>query len=162
MDEDPQNPAAGSALCVACGLCCSGALFSHAKAEPDELERLAGFGLQLTEVNGAPRFRLPCHHLAGTACTIYQDRFTICRSFRCELLKRLDRGEIGHDEAERLVGEAQAMVAKAESIGAGLFDERHPRIEAGPGEAPRDYLELVALELFLNKHFRRPGEEQPK
>ncbi|MFN3389526.1 MAG: YkgJ family cysteine cluster protein [Allosphingosinicella sp.] len=158
----------GSALCADCGLCCDGTLFDHAKAEPEELSRLAEAGLETYEVEGKPRFRLPCARLSGTRCTIYAERFTICRSYRCALLRDYLGGAVTLDEAREAVGTAKALQAKVaarapeavkpiprraltrQTAGWSSIADPAERVEAA-----RLHLDLVALERFLDGRFRR-------
>lgn len=162
----------GSALCADCGLCCDGTLFDHAKAEPDELPRLAATGLETYEVEGKPRFRLACARLSGTRCTIYEERFTICRSFRCALLKDYLAGGVTLEEAKQAVAAAKALQAKVavrspdavrpiprralarNTAGWSAIPDPAARMEAA-----RLHLDLVALERFLDSRFRRKDEE---
>src|SRR6185437_13875970 len=74
-----------SARCLACGLCCQGAL--HDLVPLDESpHRLA--------------FRLPCPRLDDRRCTVYAERPRTCASYACETLRAYGAGEI--DEAEAL------------------------------------------------------------
>jgi uncharacterized protein len=153
----------GSSLCVACGLCCNGALFAHAKAVDAELRLLAEAGLETFERNGRHRFRLPCrHHCDGSGCGIYAQRFEICRSFSCSLLSKVETGEIPLDEAAATVRQARTMLAGLGDPSALERKAERQQVsgyaavedEGERGAKARRYLELVALEMFLDKHFR--------
>ena len=164
----------GSALCADCGLCCDGTLFDHAKAEPEEFARLAAAGMETYEVEGKPRFRLPCPRLSGSRCTIYQERFTICRSFRCALLRDYQAGAVTLEEARQAVASAKALQAKVtaraphatspiprraltrQTAGWSAVSEPAKRLEEA-----RLHLDLVALERFLDTRFRRKDEAGP-
>jgi Fe-S-cluster containining protein len=157
----------GSALCADCGLCCNGTLYSNAKAAPDELERLAAAGMPAEEIRGRMEFRLPCPKLEGAHCTIYQERFTICRTFQCALLRRYLGGEVALEEALGLVGKVKELSAKvtAEEPSAATL---RPRMELArataswaeekePAERLRKArlsLNLTALHLLLDRNFR--------
>lgn len=106
-------PRDGSDLCIDCGLCCNGALFSNAKAEAPEVARIESWGLTVDTFEGRLGFHLPCPRLDGTRCTIYQDRFTICRSFKCKLLNRYVAEETSLDEAQAIVAKAKQLLAEA-------------------------------------------------
>lgn len=162
----------GSALCASCGLCCDGTLYTQARAEKDEMERMTAFGLELFEAKGGDRFRQPCPALDGACCTIYEQRFAICRSFRCALLRRFQAGEVPLDEALRSVATAHEMLDRLEARAPGnrtlrarrqlAAEARKAMTEPGEGraEAGQAYVELVALERFLDTRFRNPRDEQ--
>ena len=149
-------------ICRTCGLCCNGSLFDIAKAEPGEIGRIRALGLEAIE-GDRPHFKLPCRYTSSGGCGIYEERFTICRSFRCRLLRRIDAGEVSEGEALQIVAVAKAMLAKAEPSAPlarrkGVHESRAQwqKLE-DPAErmaAARHHLELLALEEFLNKHFR--------
>ena len=174
MSADLPTEPNGSALCASCGLCCDGSLYTQARAEKDELDRLAGFGMELFEAKGGDRFRLPCPALDGACCTIYENRFAICRSFRCALLRRYQSGEVPLDEALRHVATAHEMLDRIEARSPGnrpLRARRQLAAEAqkamgepgeGRAEAARTYVELIALERFLDSRFRNQKDEQAK
>jgi hypothetical protein len=65
----------GSALCTACGLCCDGTLFHRANSKPEEEPILIAQGMEVVQTPRGPKFALPCHHLQGTRCGIYGERF---------------------------------------------------------------------------------------
>jgi hypothetical protein len=158
-----------SALCVSCGMCCDGALFTNARAEPEEVARLRELGLEVEQVRpGRTQFRLPCPHHHEGHCGIYPDRFLKCRSFRCALLNRLDSGETTLAEAQATVAQAKAMLSRVSALdpAAGQFgtrvEQRSEPAPAGEGEEVarrrRLLLESLALDLFLDRKFRnRPA-----
>jgi Fe-S-cluster containining protein len=165
MTQPPASPSDASTLCVSCGLCCNGVLFDHAKAEPEEVPRLQAFGLEPRLVEEKLQFGLPCRHLDCGRCTIYEDRFAICRSFRCSLLKRLGAGDVALREALATVGKAKAMVARvaaldpaAAQVSRRVALRREGAPPAGSGEtertAQRLWVEALALDTFLDARFR--------
>ena len=154
-------------LCVACGLCCDGTLFNRAKTSPAEAARVRGYGLSVYP--DEKHFALPCHHLDGTACTIYADRFEICRSFRCRLLRAVDADEVTRERADAAVVEAKRLraVAAAKSPGSEIAETRVAVLNGladwakrpDPDErraAAETYLALAALERFVEANFRLP------
>lgn len=154
-----------STLCVNCGMCCDGVLFTNARAEPDEIARLRAHGLEVEQVRaGRTQFRLPCPHHHDGHCGIYADRFLKCRTFRCALLKRLDAGETTLAEAQATVAQAKAMLSRVTALdpAAGQFRSRAGRrtepAPAGDGEDAalrrRVLIESLALDLFLDRKFR--------
>lgn len=151
-----------SRLCVECGLCCNGALFTHAKLLPEEVACAPTPVIQREET---PTFSLPCPLLTDAGCSIYTDRFAICHSFRCALLKKLIAGEVGIDDALGTVGEAKRLIAGLTAVfpsGATIAG----RLRAG-GPAPQSTsvptdahgtaqarVLNIAVDLYLDRHFR--------
>lgn len=160
--SEPMSDA--STLCVGCGLCCNGVLFTNARAEPDELPRLRALGLEVEQVGDRTQFRLPCPHHDDGHCGIYADRFLKCRTFRCALLKRLDSGEASLAEAQATVAQAKTMLARVTALdpAAGQFrvraEQRAVPPPAGEGEdvavRRRVLIESLALDLFFDRKFR--------
>ena len=157
---------AGS-LCVSCGLCCDGTLFNRAKTSFEEAPRVRSHGLEVYP--DETHFALPCPRLDGTACTIYADRFRVCRTFRCKLLRGVDAGEISLDRATALVAEAKRLrgFAQQRDPVAGQAEPRRQRLLAvidwNTRSDPNDrrtaaaaYLSFVAMERFADAHFRLP------
>ena len=156
-------------MCIGCGLCCNGALFTDARAEPDEVPRLKALGLEVEQARGERlQFRLPCPHHDDGRCGIYADRFLKCRTFRCALLRRLDRGEVGLGEAQSIVGQAKTMLARVAELDPAAAEFR-VRAEQRAGQAPAEAGEAavgrrrllvgsLALDLFFDRWFRnRPA-----
>lgn len=153
-----------SALCVGCGMCCNGVLFTNARAEPDEVPRIRALGMEVEQVRGDRlQFRLPCPHHDDGHCGIYGERFLKCRTFRCALLKRLDSGEASLGEAQATVAQAKAMLARVTALdpAAGQFRTRLERRSAPLPEQGGDLalrgrltIESLALDLFLDRKFR--------
>jgi len=157
---EPQAPSDPSRVCLSCGLCCNGMLFWRAKAYAGEREVLERLGMTIEESEGRDYFRLPCRHLQGTACSIYEDRFTTCRTFRCRVLRELESGGIDLDEALRRVAVAHDLVSRLEEADPKLTDSeaRQRRLREGltPGDAEgsRAFVAALALDHFLDRHFR--------
>jgi uncharacterized protein len=160
------SPDDASTLCLSCGLCCDGTLFDRAKAEPDERERLTDSGLTVFADSQGDKFRLPCPHLSGCACTIYARRFTICRSFQCKLLQGVNESVIGIEPALETVARAKQLVQQVAAADPGLtqLSRRREEIRQGPpaGDAGRGktFLEMLALDRFLDRHFRKKPIDQ--
>lgn len=113
MSEIPKRSSGveDTAPCVGCGLCCDGTLYSRARAEPEEESRLNALGLKLTTVEGKRYFELPCTQHDCGRCAIYETRFARCRSFRCALLRRYQRGEINLSDARDRVETAKRLIS---------------------------------------------------
>jgi Fe-S-cluster containining protein len=145
------------ALCLKCGLCCDGTLFTHVALTVPEAERLKGrVELQSNEQAGV--LRQPCSALERCKCTVYADRPQGCARFVCMLGAALSDGEVGFDEASAVVAQAQALRDAINRLVPGIgtpigrarqYEERGPdstrAVEVR--EARR------ALEAFVRKHF---------
>lgn len=161
------RPRTDTAPCVGCGLCCDGTIFDHAVVTPGEQTRLLDHGMELATRGDRTVFLLPCRYAQCGKCSNYEDRFDICHSFRCDLLKRYHRGEIGLAEARAMVEKAVKLVAavKADGPAAALYRERRRhrsqlagQMMAVSGEERRTLgrrlLNMVALDEFLDSRFR--------
>jgi Fe-S-cluster containining protein len=160
-----------SALCVACGLCCGGQLYTWAKLRPDELELADRLSLRVVPDEREPGFALPCSCLDGTRCTVYDVRPQICRDFACSLLQKLRAKEVPLDDALELVRQARELVDEIESqlprdalkrvwqrINERLdFVDLQRLLAAGEIDADT-VMAIVSLDVHLWKHFRLPHE----
>jgi Fe-S-cluster containining protein len=167
------RPVEDTAPCVGCGLCCNGALFVRAVVTPGEEPRLIEYGLELVTHDERTHFLQPCPHQSCGRCKIYEERFDICRSFRCALLKRYQAGEIDLPEARDTVERALALLAQVTSehpaavtyVGrnrlrhelAGRLKTLDPS-ERGP--IASQLLKIVAVDFFFDQQFRdKKGQE---
>ena len=110
--QDAANPAPdGSRLCLACGICCQGALHRWARIEEDEIETAKRLGLTVSSGTKGPVFALPCHLHQEGRCTVYAERPSPCSSYQCKLLRRYLAGEATWDECIRRVELAKDLLA---------------------------------------------------
>lgn len=102
----------GATLCLRCGLCCSGAVFTTVPLDDDEAENARR--LRLPVIADGPRtsFRLPCPHLDENACAIYDERPHVCRGFVCRTLAAYLAHDIDLPEAEARVERLRAAAAR--------------------------------------------------
>lgn len=105
-----------SELCLRCGLCCDGTLFTRTPLLPDEAEALRARSAEVTPCarSGTPGLRQPCAALDGSRCTIYADRPASCRRYECLLHGALVEGEVDLDEALTVVEEARARARRGD------------------------------------------------
>jgi hypothetical protein len=160
-----------TAPCVGCGLCCDGTLYSRTRAQPAEQARMIEHGLTLLKVEGRDYFRLPCPRHSCGRCTIYEDRFAQCRSFRCALLRRYQSGKLDLAQARFHVETAKnlsGVVSKRDSAAVMDRERRETQnrlaaeMRAGRGDSTgtvgERLLAIVALEEYLTRWFRNePG-----
>jgi uncharacterized protein len=169
MDDpaSPQYSDLASDLCTACALCCTGAIFNTVGVEFDELQSTVMLGIAVKSArDGNLSFWQPCPQLAGKCCQVYAGRPQGCRQYRCELLKRLDSGDVAYADALGLV---EVACKRAEAANGALEGETIPQFRLRRAEAldraealpPSPALEAIhALDEVLDKHFRRPLQRQ--
>ena len=134
---------------------------------PGEDERLAEAGVGLFGDGERTWFRQPCPHSSCGRCQIYQERFEICRSFECSLLRTVSRGQLSVSEGKERVVTARALLDKVAAYDdalrtvAGRNAVRKRLSEqagTGPKSAPRAaserLLSIVAVETYLSRWFR--------
>jgi hypothetical protein len=148
-----------TAPCVGCGLCCDGTIYWRANAQPDEEQRLTEAGLEVIREGDKQWFVHPCRFSDNGMCTIYdQERFHVCHTFRCKLLKAYQAGEVGLAEARATVEKALALRSEvaAEEPSARLWKVRRElgRELQQTKERPRTLLKIAALDYFIDRWFR--------
>lgn len=160
-------------LCRTCGLCCNGMLFDYVPVIDDEVDRLADLGFVVRRsADGSARFDHPCAKFCGE-CSIYEKRPRSCRSYRCELLRKFDAGEVSFETARRIVDEAIGFMGVAEghrgADKAHILPMESRRIfENWQSTAPNErtdaenhvVLEQLRVQRFLDLHFRRPDQRR--
>jgi len=148
--------------CVGCGLCCNGTMNGLARVHDGEKDRIAALGVGFTTIGEKSWFHLPCPAVtAEGGCGMYQDRFTICRSYRCSLLQRYQSREITLEEAQGKVRAARKLVAEvaAEDPEAAIERRRQEIASALGGSSPdaagrSRLMKIMMLEMFLDRWFR--------
>lgn len=136
-------------LCLECGLCCDGTLFTHVALTPEESARLG--------MNGV--IRQPCPALGeGRKCSVYTERPKGCARFVCMLGRALEDKEVTLEEAVKTVREGQALRIKIDALvpGQGAAISKARRYEAdGPDSevAVKVRDARRALEAFSQRHF---------
>ena len=166
--DNPNPRSLGSALCTACGLCCTGALHNFAVLEPDEVGFASSIGLKL-RTEGRPGFALPCPKLSGSCCSIYVDRPRVCSRFECALLNAMEAGSTSFEQASATVADARKLFDRAYSVlpeGMTLPMARAkfaapPTAGVDSGDRSSEMvlrLAITALSLFLDRHFRKSSE----
>jgi uncharacterized protein len=171
MSEEPVEQSAQS-LCLGCGLCCDGTIFSEVPLKPeDQVAPLTAGGIHVLLDNDPHVFKQPCAAHKNCACTVYADRPYSCRSYQCKLLKRFKGNEVSMDEALRIIriavtlkdeGRSQMLAASGNSeecledltsrLKSWLKD---PRLTAGNKCHARLFVNFVALQNYLDRFFRK-------
>ena len=88
-----------SDLCVACGMCCDGTMFTNVVANDAELVQMSFLGAE-TKVKEEKQFFLqPCPAHNNGSCSIYETRPRTCVGYKCALLRRVLNEEITPEQA---------------------------------------------------------------
>jgi hypothetical protein len=127
----------GSELCLQCGLCCDGTLFSYINLEEGEREFVESLGLEVVFDGDLVCSPEPCPAFTGGCCSLYQrGRPETCGSDRCGLLDE-------YLAETRVLDEALAVVRLVWSLARQL--EREMGL-------PFSTYHRRALQQFLDEH----------
>ena len=163
------QPESAMALCTACGLCCSGAIFNQLKLHGPELQEAFMFGMNVVVDENGPGLSFPCTKLDDTRCMVYDRRPHGCRHYACELLKGVEAGAIPLAAGLEKVAAARAAhvalleVLDGETIPAFRTRRADAWFDRGEVLPPSPALDrLLALDHILDEHFRRPEQNMTK
>lgn len=146
-------------LCKACGLCCTGHLFSWVRLKAVELTPLEKLGLNVIRSDPRQRgFTQPCPMWNGI-CTIYQSHHYPrgCDSYKCKLLRELLDESVSLPKAWKIVRQAKEKIQKVDALlptsTTISFRERLvTRMEQGKAD-PKFQSAANALLSFFDKYF---------
>ncbi len=141
-------------LCLKCGLCCDGTLFTHVALTDEEQKRLPSLG-------GVIRQRCPALG-ADLKCGVYAERPKGCSRFVCLLGAAHEDGEVGLDEALGIVREAQALSARISALvpgpGSAIYKARSYEADGPDASVAVEVRDARrALEAFSRRHFLGRG-----
>jgi uncharacterized protein len=106
-------------LCKACGLCCSGHLFSWVRLNANELDKVENLGLRVIRNDPRQRgFLQPCPVWRNGVCSVYEspDYPSSCRKYKCKVLKQLLDEDINLDEGLGQIEETLRLIREVESL----------------------------------------------
>lgn len=106
--EEPTS----SDLCLDCGLCCTGVLYARVDMKTPEEEALAEELALPVVTNDAGKQTMlqPCRCYVDGQCSIYERRFSTCRTYRCALLKNVEAGAVPAREALAVIAQARELL----------------------------------------------------
>ncbi|RJP48180.1 MAG: hypothetical protein C4557_13305 [Anaerolineaceae bacterium] len=113
MTDSPAN-----FLCKACGLCCSGHLFSWVRLNAPELDPIEKLGIKVIRDDPRQRgFTQPCPLWDG-ACTIYTSHAypRSCAKYKCSVFRRLEDDDLSPPEALSIIQETLDMIREIEPL----------------------------------------------
>jgi hypothetical protein len=134
-----------SALCLACGLCCTGALHGAVDVIAQDVTLVRSLGLTVEPVQdpaGQYAFRQPCPLYLDDRCSVHGRHPPSCQEYQCALLKKFAAGEVELDTALSVVKEAKSLIAES----AALSPAQRGRPDA--------LLRAAVLDVLLTRHFR--------
>lgn len=106
-------------LCKACGLCCSGHLFSWVRLNAPELDKIEKLGLKVIRSDPRQRgFVQPCAMWRDGVCSVYTspDYPRSCEKYKCQVLKRLLDDDISLSDAMPILQETLALIHEIEAL----------------------------------------------
>lgn len=172
MDEDKEQLAAarprdGSALCLACGLCCEGVLHTYVSVALLDWPRLHRLGLRAESFSGHPGFQLPCPLYQDHRCSVYPPHLHACQAYRCEVLNQYLAGRLSLEAGQALAAGARELLADPALPKNQPFERVRAAARAAEGRgsllttpearAAHDALQLAVerLDVYLQRHFRK-------
>ncbi len=162
-------------LCLACGLCCNGALHGRTIIADNEIHKAAELGLEIELSVIPPGFKQPCVMFVGNCCNIYAQRPTSCQVYRCALLEKYEAGRVTYEEAMRVVDQGRSMYeAVLDSLPEGITVAQLRNILRIDNQKTTDWyhadenqpvvtealLHFVVLSWHLDRFFRKPNTLQ--
>lgn len=109
-------PSKAAILCTSCGACCNGTLFDEVPLERHEIALGARLGLPIVPCGDDAAMPLPCPRLAGASCTVYADRPSTCRSYRCALLEAVEAERAELEDALARVSALRDAAARVRAL----------------------------------------------
>jgi len=112
-DDTPAN-----LLCKACGLCCSGHLFSWVRLNAPELEPVEKLGVPVIRNDPRQRgFTQPCPLWDG-ACTVYTSHAypRSCAKYKCQVLRRLEDDDLSLPDSLSIIQETLTLIREIETL----------------------------------------------
>jgi hypothetical protein len=117
-DPNSKNELDATAVCKACGLCCTGHLFTWARLDPGEIITTQALGMSLVQPrpdeNG---FSLPCP-LYTNQCPIYTHphKPKVCGKYECKMLKEIKNGQKNLAQAMTEIKQFKDIVHELEAL----------------------------------------------
>ena len=175
-EADGSIDSSSQSLCLTCGLCCDGTLFSYVPLLPDDATTpLKAVGINIVSDTDVDIFNQPCAAHKNCTCTVYANRPQKCRTYRCELQKRFERGDISHEPALGIIykvvslkNEVKALALAAstnmQSAEEVIFLMKRwladPSIGATKQSYAHVFLKFVTLQIYLDRFFRKKPKVQ--
>ncbi len=109
-DADESAVSSSQSLCLTCGLCCDGTLFSGMPMNPgDEVAPLKAVGINVVSDNDFTVLKQPCAAHKNCTCAVYANRPQACRAYKCKLLKRFERDDTSQQRALEIITKVKSL-----------------------------------------------------
>jgi Fe-S-cluster containining protein len=82
---------------------------AHVPLLREDADTARRVGLAVRGAGADLRFTLPCPRLADRCCTVYDDRPSACRRYRCAVLAKYETGSLSLDDALAHVSRAEGL-----------------------------------------------------
>jgi len=176
-DADESVVSSSQLLCLTCGFCCDGTLFSAMPLKPDDaVTPLKAAGINIVSDNDLTLLKQPCAAYKNCTCTVYANRPQACRTYKCKLLKRLERDDTSWQSALEIINKVKSLknemnaLAFAASTTAQSGEEiillmKRCQIDPSIGTKKQDYahvlLKFGELQIYLDRFFREEATFAP-
>ncbi|OSM00145.1 YkgJ family cysteine cluster protein [Magnetofaba australis] len=107
----PDSAVEANRLCLACGLCCNGSIFSRVGIEKREVEAIAAIVPVWEQESGDVAFSQPCPAWTEGKCGLYAVRPGRCASYICKLQGLVMNGAVSGAAGEKIVDAAVKQAA---------------------------------------------------
>jgi Fe-S-cluster containining protein len=157
-DTVSNHTRSGSDLCLACGLCCTGALHARVTVQAEHVELVRHLGLTVEKIDGPEfGFRQPCPLYQRDRCSAYPHHPPACQEYRCALLRKYEDGRVTLEDGLTIIRTAKELLAGGGEL-AQCWDNEHGLRGSGALRQANAELVLraVALDVHFQKHFRPP------
>jgi Fe-S-cluster containining protein len=147
-------------------------MYRHVEVEKDDpFELLKSAGSTFFTKDDTTSFRQPCPAFSAGCCSIYEGRPSVCRDYRCLLLRRHQAGDVSADEALALVARTTDLRDRVRAGLTAYVDPKEPETldglyrlmlakfdaEPDPAAARREHSDLlltvVGLRVILAREF---------
>lgn len=97
-------------ICISCGFCCDGTLFTRASLQAGERGSMpAKIEQNYLRINDKEYFVLPCQYFNGK-CSIYiEKKAYVCSAYRCQMLKDFAEYRVTQEQALEIVNKTIRM-----------------------------------------------------
>ena len=174
--ELPEAAGRGQALCLSCGLCCDGTLFSHVPVRSnDNVQRLEAGGIAVLVQAEERRFSQPCPAHHNKFFKVYENRPAVCRHFRCKLLREYEAQHVLWEQAQQKITQVftlrQSITDEAQRLaptlpGMSFVELRRQLDSLGSGvHGPtfrRQYGSLLVYVMALHVYLGRQGRQRQR
>jgi len=152
------NLATQNNICIQCGLCCNGTLFSWGNIGSNEvLDELFKTETIKTDGNETNVFSQPCQFLKNCSCSIYNSetpkRPLVCSKFKCKLLNNYEANQITYSESIILIEKTKELALKNDNLIDDTFPELNELSTSKKIKALKNKLEVANNQAEFRKQF---------